>query len=453
MKRHLLNHPKIALFCLGCLAAMAMAPVYAWPLLFVGYGGLMAFLLRSTSWKQAGLHSFLFFFGYFICSLYWTSASLFVEFDVWWWALPFSFAGLPFLLALFPALTCIAAFFIKKGRFFAFLAALILADYARGTLFTGFPWNLPVHTWTHTPFMMSLLPFIGFWALNAITILTITLTAAFFMRQARYIYLPITILSLALLPAITQAKNSISLPDIVMVQTNIPQKEKWNPDLVWRNFNRYIDSSQTAVAPYKDALYVMWPETAISERLLSYPDIQRTFENFLEGLPKGSLLITGYLRYDNGGAFYNSLAIFDRAGQIVALYDKHHLVPFGEYMPLGLDTITGFNGFSAGRRPAPINLGDASILPLICYEIIFPKYSAYSEADFILNITNDSWFGRTAGPYQHFDHARFRAAENGIPVLRISGNGISGAIASDGAVTKALPLNTTGLMHIFDIQL
>jgi len=441
--RLLLNNPKTVLFCLGCLSALAMAPVYAWPVMMIGYAVLITQLTKTTTGRQAALYAFSFFFGYFLVGLYWISSSLFVDFERWWWALPLSFAGLPFLLALFPAViigVAAAATTVKKFRAFVFVLALILADLARGHLFTGFPWNLPVHTWVNSDLMMATLPFMGLYGLNSVTL--IAFGALALLRPWQQMTFASILMLLSFIPL--QQQNETSLPkNLVMVQANIPQHEKWQRHLVDRNFNRYLTMSLEGIETKTNEPHlIIWPETAISDYMMNVPRFQTGLQDFLDRLPEESLLITGVLTFDNtNGNHYNSLIMLNRRGDRIARYDKHHLVPFGEYMPFGLDTITGFSNFASGQKPAPLRLPNGlNILPLICYESLFPGYARY-PADILLNITNDAWFGDTAGPYQHFDHMRFRAAETRTPVIRLSGNGISGLIDGNGDLIALTHLN------------
>lgn len=354
--------------------------------------------------------------------------------------MPFSFAGLPAAFSLIPAVCVAVAWYAPVFRGAGFIIALIMADYLRGHILTGFPWNMPVHMWAETPAVMALLSHIGFYALNALTIFFIS---ALFVTRRPLVTLGIVLLCAALLvyPGGGKDAKKPSVPDnIVMVQANISQKDKWNPDHIRRNMGRYMEMTDKAIKDDSPKI-VIWPETAISQNFLSYPEPRQAFSIFLNSLPRGSMLVTGYLNSDKDG-YYNSLAVFDRAGELVTKYDKHHLVPFGEYMPLGIGTITGFEGFLSGDVPPLVSVGDVSFLPLICYEIIFPRYAKAADSrSFILNITNDAWFGHTAGPYQHFDHARFRAAENGVPVIRLSGNGISGVISPTGEIVMKTSLN------------
>jgi apolipoprotein N-acyltransferase len=415
--------------------------------MFAGYVFLAHSLVQTTAIKAIAFKTFLFFFAYFSTGLYWISSSLFIDLETWWWALPFSFMGLPVLLSLFPTIIVGLTGLLPQFRGVAIIIALILADIARGHMLTGFPWNMPAHIWVKTDIMMATLPYIGLYGLNTLTIILFCVPALFLNIRAKMAYV-IILISLLFIPLTIQKSVPLNLPDnIIMVQANIKQQDKWDADKVEANFNKYISLSNETILKSNEPVLILWPETAISQNLLSYPKIQDQFIRFLRALPEGSHLLTGYLNYDDSG-FYNSFAIFDRSGEITSIYDKYHLVPFGEYMPFGLDTLTGFSNFQNGKPPETIPLNaEQSILPLICYEIIFPRYAtAAKNSDIIINITNDAWFGDTAGPFQHFDHAIFRAIENQVPVIRLSGNGMSGIITPSGKVISRSKLNSERIL-------
>lgn len=479
----LINFPKTSLFCLGCLSALAMAPVYLWPLMVLAYTALTYTLIRVISVKAAFLYTWVFFFGYFSASLYWVSHALTVDIALWWWALPLSFFGLPFLLSLFPAI-CVS---VAKGLQNIFglpalltailiISGLIGADYARSTLFTGFPWNLPAHTWAKTPQIMALLPYIGLFGLNALTIAFFAITAVIITmwQMTGRIIASIAFLifiggfvvywsfAASLLPALTHNSSLDDMNDryqVHMIQANISQETKWDPKYVWKNFQTYLAMTRDVVDPNGKPALIIWPETATSANFLSYPEANSEFQSFLTSLPIGSILITGFLNSNyrhEPPLHYNSVAVFDTQGNILTQYDKHHLVPFGEYIPyqslIPIGTVTGFEGFQTGAKPQALPLSPSlglNILPLICYEIIFPRYvNDKVDNGLVINTTNDAWFGKTAGAYQHFDHAVYRAKESNIPVLRLSGNGISAVIDAQGRVQKATKLNQTAQISL-----
>tara|TARA_B100001750_G_C15479444_1_gene584492 strand:+ start:291 stop:1661 length:1371 start_codon:yes stop_codon:yes gene_type:complete len=449
VKPLLKNNPKTILFCAGCLSALAMAPVYAWPIMAFGYSLLLYYLVKLARGPvQTAIYAFLFFFGYYLVGLYWTSSSLFVEIEHWWWALPLSFAGLPLLLCIAPTALFALTGLITRYRVIPIMAVLIVMDMIRSVLFTGFPWNMPIHGFLHNDTGMALLPIIGFYPLNALIVIFSCIPAFITLYLKQYKMVSVVVFAtFALLTELIPLGHSPSISSIpsnvIMVQANIPQKEKWVPQYIERNLDRYINMSREAVTT-SDPYIIIWPETAISQSLLTYPELQQKFYSFLNNLPDNSYLITGYL-YQTQEGYFNALAVLDKNGEINDIYNKHHLVPFGEYMPLGLDTITGVSNFRNGPIPKNIELTGRNFqfLPLICYEIIFSSYANNANPDaVILNITNDAWFGKTAGPYQHFDHAILRAIENKKVIFRLSGNGLSGIILPDGKVA-----NLTGLNH------
>lgn len=460
-----------------------MAPVYIWPLMAAGYTALLYCLVRANGTGQAFAFTWVFFFGYFSASLYWISHALFVDIALWWWALPLSFIGLPVLLSLFPA---VLAGLAARIRHFAgpnailsailFSIALILADIARSTLLTGFPWNLPVHAWAKTPYVTNVLPYLGLFGLNALMVVLLSVPAfaiAAWMEKRRVFAFLIILTAIASImasrhvpPPHNQSVQNNALETIEsnyrlrLIQANIPQKVKWDPAYVWRNFETYLamtaDSLDKGRAD-KPAL-IIWPETALSANFLSYPQAGAVFHDFLASLPPESILVSGLLNSDyrqTPPKHYNSIAFFDRSGNVIAKYDKHHLVPFGEYIPyqslVPIGPISGFEGFEAGTPPAPIRIGNTElpdILPLICYEIIFSSYAQSATLNgVIINITNDAWFGKTAGAYQHFDHAVLRAVENRMPVIRMSGNGISAIIHPDGSIGQSTLLNVPAVIY------
>ena len=408
---------------------------------------------QAVGFKQSALYGFLFFFGYFLVSLYWTSSSLFVDIEYWWWAMPFSFAGLPILLCITPALLLGLTGLLPKFRLPTIIVVLIIIDVIRSVLLTGFPWNMPIHGFIHSDIIKTILPLIGFHPLNAFIVLFLCIPTCLLYLQKKLRYIGYGLYSIVCLfigfYPISQIQSSTqSIPEnIVMVQANIPQNEKWSQDYLERNLSRYIEMTKDGIKNDRPHI-IIWPETAISQSLLTYPNLHKQFYNFLNDLPDGSYLITGYL-YRNQEGHYNSLAVLDKYGIIENIYDKHHLVPFGEYMPLGLDTITGVSNFQSGTIPSTIDIRDRNFrfLPLICYEIIFSSYAkAITDNSIILNITNDAWFGNTAGPYQHFDHAILRAIENRAMVFRLSGNGLSGIILPDGRVAYLTGLNVPAII-------
>ncbi len=235
-------------------------------------------------------------------------------------------------------------------------------------------------------------------------------------------------------------------PLIRIVQPDIPQRDKWDPALIPGHFQRQLDATAAPGAP---ALTV-WPETALPWPLDAAGDALQTIAAAANGRP----VALGVVRFD-GARAYNSLAVLGTDASVIALYDKHHLVPFGEYVPwggvtgwLGLQSMAAADGagFSAGPGPRVLTLpGLGRVLPLICYEAIFPAATrVLPRPDWMLQVTNDAWFGTFAGPQQHLAQARFRAIEQGLPLVRAANTGISAMIDARGQVLARLPLGAQG---------
>ena len=228
---------------------------------------------------------------------------------------------------------------------------------------------------------------------------------------------------------------------IHVVQPNINQAEKWQPDKMAAHFNKHLSLSVNDENSNIPSI-IVWPETAVSYRLFEEPGRMSDLTTMLRTHPENSVLLTGLLRRDyQVGSYSNGLVMVERDGQVSNVYDKHHLVPFGEYIPfqewVPLTPVVQFKGFKQGEGPQTYNTpGGHTYSPLICYEIIFPGRSlAMGDIpDFIVNVTNDAWYGLSAGPHQHFTHAIYRAIETGVPIIRAANTGISAIISPYGKV-------------------
>ncbi len=249
-----------------------------------------------------------------------------------------------------------------------------------------------------------------------------------------------------------------------IMQPNLQQDEKFNYAQKQQVMSRYLALSDRAAGPQsmgvRDVTHLIWPESAFPFFLTREAD---ALAQIAALLPKGTVLITGAIRAPEGAPgslitrAYNSIYLIDHDGSILPVYDKVHLVPFGEYLPLqnflerlGLIQLTKVRGgFIPGDRRRPVNVpGAPSFLPLVCYEIICPGEAVPrgERPGWLLNVTNDGWFGASAGPYQHFQQARIRAIEEGLPLVRAANTGISAVVDPLGRVLKMLPLGTEGVL-------
>jgi apolipoprotein N-acyltransferase len=469
-----------ASFVLGALSILAMAPVFAWPVLFLTLPGLV-WLLDGTSgiesskrrYRAAAAVGWWFGFGYHAAGLYWIGEAFLVEAEVFAWLLPFAVTIMPAGLALFSAAATAAAVALWRpggGRVVALAVTLSAAEWLRGHVLTGFPWNVLGYALTQPLPLMQSAALVGIYGLTLLVVLVAALPLValaddgWTRRGGRGAALSAALL--AALAAYGAFRLSAPLPATVdgvrvrLVQPSIPQREKWRPERQRDIFVRHLDLTLTAPDGRVDGLagitHVVWPEAAMPFQPLRSPEAVAAIG---QRLGEGRWLVSGALRSETNaeGArrAYNSLMIFGATG-LVGLYDKIHLVPFGEYLPfqsalefIGLQQLTRVRGgFSTGIKPRPLVEvpGLPAAAPLICYEAIFPAAVVQGAArpGVLINVTNDGWFGRTSGPHQHFHQARVRAVEEGLPLLRAANNGISAIVDPYGRILAKIALDEIG---------
>jgi len=458
-------------FLLGALLAGALPPVDLTPLIFIAFPGLLWLDEGSASiWASARL-GYVFGLGFFVAGLYWIAAALFVDIGSFWWALPFAALGLPALMAFWPAaallVTAVGTSRLRlspTARICLFAVAWGAAEWGRGYAFTGLPWNLVGYAWSGGfPGALAVLQsaaWVGIYGLSFLTVLAASLPALFGTPSL----LPLSSLrrgapalgaaALILLPAAAGAVRLHLLPTastatwLRLVQPSIAQSLKWDSSAAEANFHRLTELSGSPADHPLAA--VLWPEAAATF-LIERDAVHR---NAIAAVaPKNGYLITGALRANPPPGpvtqVWNSIEAVDHEGTIRARYDKAHLVPFGEYVPfrewLPIGKITpGAIDLSAGPGPQTIALpGLPGFAPLVCYEAIFPGAATDPRARpaWILNVTNDAWYGRSSGPFQHFAIARTRAIEEGVPLVRVANNGISGVVDSAGRVLARTSLD------------
>ena len=459
----------------GGLAALAMPPLYLLPLLIPAFTIAYWQLTAAATARQAALIGWAFGAGHFAAGLYWVGIAFLVDAERFAWAMPFAVTGLAGGLALFPAL---AFWLTAKARLsgpaqvVALATAWLICEGLRGWVLTGFPWNLMGTVWAFSAETLQLSALGGVWLLSLITVVAATAPALLASPAWRsplgYGFVFVALL----LPALSwgygvwrlaaaPAPGSAVVEDVRLrlVQPNIPQAEKWQRDLRAGHVRRQMEMS--LAAGFEDRTHIIWAETAIPFFLSVQPGLQQELARIV---PPDGYLIAGAVRVlpdQLDGAIWNSLYVLDGAGQIRETFDKAHLVPFGEYVPLR--ALFGFAKLTAGRRdfsPGPglrtLDLpGLPAFSPLICYEVIFPGRVTADSATtagpkWLLNLTNDAWFGDSSGPYQHFAAARMRAIEEGIPLIRVANNGISAVVDSYGRILHQINLNDRG---IIDAQL
>ena len=446
----------------GVAAAAALPPVGALPLLVVAFTAL-AWLIEGCGRGRSALAvGWWFGFGHFIAGLYWTGTALLTEPETFAWMVPFAVIGLPAVLAVFTALVAWTAHRVPVGatRVVALAAAWTAAEWLRGHVLTGFPWNLIGYSWTVSDAMLQVTALVGVYGLGFITVLAAaapaTLAAGRWQPSAAAAALLVAVWVGGAARLATAEIDDVPGVRLRIVQANIAQHHKWREDRVREQFNRYLQLSSTP--GQAEITHLVWPETATPAALNRDQGALRMIGGLVS---PGGLVLTGALRVasddETPARVWNSLYAVDPNGAVAAVYDKHHLVPFGEFVPLraalgalGVAKITAGRGdFSAGPGPRTLDLpGLPPLSPLICYEAIFP--GAVTEPgrtpEWLLNITNDAWFGRSSGPYQHFAMARVRAVEQGLPLVRAANTGISAIVDAHGRTVARLGVGETGVL-------
>ena len=430
---------------LGAVAALGQAP---WEMPWATVAALIAiFTLPTRRKRTVFFNGWAFGAGYFGLTLHWIIQPFMVDAARDGWMAPFALVLMAGGLALFWG----AAFALARalgGSKLALVTCWTGAEVARSLLFTGFPWALIGHIWIGTP-LAQIAAFLG---PHGLTLLTLGATAI--VAQLRLWSLAPVLLAGISWVALDPGPAPAPMPDaplIRLVQPNVPQIEKWDPDKIPVHFQRLLDL--TGAAPAADL--VIWPETAIPWILDQAQGVLESSALAAQGAP----LILGVQRRVDG-RYFNSLALLDRVGTVTAIYDKSHLAPFGEYMPLG-ELMARFGvhglasseggGFSPGAGLTLIDVpGIGPVLPLICYEGIFAEEvnAVQGRARLMVLITNDAWFGTDSGPYQHFALARLRAIEQGLPLARVANTGVSGLIDARGRVLGQIGLGQQGVLEL-----
>jgi apolipoprotein N-acyltransferase len=469
-------------FLAGASTAVALPPVEFWPAPFITFPILIWLIDGSAAGRFGGvlaaaIAGWWFGFGYFVAGLYWIGNALLVDAKTFAWLLPFAIIGLPAVLALFTAFgVALARLLWTQGamRILSLALALTLSEWLRGHLLSGFPWNAFGYMLATPPLLAQSASLIGLWGL---TFLAVAVYASPVMladdgadTRRRWLAPGLSTLVLAAM-AVYGALRLNNTPTtyvdgvrLRIMQPNLQQDEKFNYSQKQAVMSRYLALSNGASGPQSagiaDVTHLIWPESAFPFFLAREAD---ALAQIAALLPEGTVLITGAVRAPVMAPTpaitraYNSVYVIDHDGSVLSVYDKVHLVPFGEYLPfqdfleqLGLMQLTKVRGgFIAGDRRRAMSVPRApSFLPLICYEVIFPGQAVPSgeRAGWMLNLTNDGWFGRSAGPYQHFQQARLRAIEEGLPLVRAANTGISAVVDPLGRVISALPLGTEGIL-------
>ncbi len=475
----------------GIVAALAAPPIYLIFALFFSLPVLVWILdgvnaQSSSMWNRAPaafMTGWAFGFGYFAPNLYWVAEAFLVDADVFSWMIPFVVILFPLGLGIFHGFAVLfASLFWTSGlaRVALLASGFTALEWVRGHIFTGFPWATVGYSAGAFEGLEQLAAYGGVYGLTFLVVFAGACPAVLAGDDdeaergvsGRVFGMMAIVLATAVAWIAGSARLSGSQPAFVedvkvrVIQPNIAQNRKWDPKYRTEIFDSLLELSDMATTPevtgVKDVTHVVWPESALPFLLEANP---RAREQIAELLPENVTLITGALRRapvgrpgepdDNRAR--NSVLVINHEGKTVASYDKAHLVPFGEYLPfaswlepLGLRQMVTLPGsFVPGFGPRTISLQNAPpVSLLVCYEIIFPR--AVIDRDkrpgWILNVTNDAWFGESIGPRQHFAQSRMRAIEEGLPVVRVANTGISAVIDPYGRTLKSLPLGRRGVV-------
>lgn len=463
------NHPKTSAFTLGVLSISALPPYFCFPILFITLSGLFYLMQKAQTGKEWFNLGYWFGFGFYAFGLSWIGNALLIDAKTFGWLYPIVLMASGGFFGLFIAFPAYFSFYFKNiyARYLAFSAFWVIFEWIRSFIFTGFPWNLLGTTLAFSPQTIQLASVIGTYGLSLLVLL-IGLAPALWLCNKNSNN---AILSLSIICLITSLNlgygfwrinklddSQNSNIKIRIVQPSIPQTMKWSPVSLDENLNKYIVLSRSQGLEEID--FVIWGETA-SPFPLDYDNYYR--ELVTNAISTKGHLITGSLRYEaDENDFYqplNSMFILNKHGVIEAHYDKSHLVPFGEYIPFRqylpqwIRPITNtIANFKAGAGLQSIQIANyPSLGALICYEIIFPAQVVNKESkpQWLINLTNDGWYGNSAGPYQHLVTAQMRAVEEGITIVRAANTGISAVIDRLGIIRHSLGLNQTGILDFF----
>lgn len=452
---------------LGGIAVLGMAPFNLWPLMLAALAAFFwladGALAAARPVRAAAWTGWAFGFGYYAGGLYWVAEAFYVD-PATVWMMPFAMALLPSGMALFPALaTGVAAIFGRRGAAFALILTAVFAsvEYLRSFIFTGFPWNLFGAAFVDTPIAQGA-ALIGLYGLTFAAMLAAFSLPPLIRERGAFRFVPFAA-ALALLGGAfafgtlrPPPELGGELPRLRVVQPDNPQSDKAKPGYLQRLWQRLV--TLTFADGAADIDVFVWPEGVIA----FLDETPEALAAIAERMRPGQVLLAGSARReltDEGGThYYNALLAIDAGGRVLATYDKAHLVPFGEYLPfpeafraLGIASLTARIGGAFSAGPGLRTLSLAGLPPfgaLVCYEVLFPAevVAPGARPRWLVNVTDDSWFGTQTGPHQHLTAARFRAIEEGLPLIRSATTGISAVIDAQGNLDATIGLQTSGLV-------
>lgn len=435
---------------LGALATLGFAPFNLTGLLVASFALLYFFLSSDITKTRAFLIGIWFGLAHFSTGFYWFAFALATDIYKFGWLIPFAVFGLSLFFSLYFAIAFLAFRAFKYKSPFSFSVIITASEILRGTLFTGFPWNSIGYTWNS----LEILQFSSVFGIYGMTFITVFISGsagALLLDNGRKKHCLCSILLLVLIYSWGNFRletNKIEYSDtkVRIVQANISHQAEWSQEYAYNVLNNYLDLTNGV----EDAHYVIWPESSIPFGL-SHDSTNLPGE--ISKIVSGALIAGG--NRIEGEEVFNTIFLM-KDGKISDFYDKVKLVPFGEFMPFRKfipikKIVNGLSDFSNGEEDWKF-FEDSDIIPTICYEDIFTFYPLRSplvRAKFIVNLTNDSWFGISTGPYQHFQMARMRAIEYGLPFVRSTTTGISAIFDGYGRAIHEIGLNEEGVIDAY----
>ena len=447
----------LAAAILGVIAAGALPPFTLPPLLLVAIPGLLALIGGAPSAWAAGLRGLVFGFALSIAGLYWVTYAVMVMAREFWWAVPIVVPLLSFVLGLFVAVPCAAARLVPAGwQRLCLLAGLwVLGDIAREFVMSGFPWNQLGSVWEMPGWLgLAMIQPAAWVGIGGLTLATL-LAAGCVTLGRRGVVCGAVLLAAWLGAGAWHLGEEVPQSGItaVIAQGNVSEQEHRDhgTERAWaeRVFDRYLALTREGVRQAGGGrLVVVWPETASPYALAQDSPARQAIA---DAAGPALMTLAGTERFESPTVAHNSLVAVAPDASVAGVYDKAHLVPFGEYFPVYANFILGEQGFVAGPGLRTLHLaGLGAVGPLICYEAIFPA-QVVAKADrpsMLVNITNDAWFGDSAGPRQHLAAARMRTVEEGLPMVRAANTGVSTVIDAHGRMVGRLELNRQGVLDL-----
>jgi apolipoprotein N-acyltransferase len=461
----------------GLAAALAHPPFGILPGL-LGYAVLL-WLLDAVDGprplRSAFLRGWLMGLGYFGLSTWWIAEAFLVDAANQGWMAPFAVAAMAAGMALFWGLAAVLYRLVRPlgvRRVLVFAGAFAALEWTRGHILTGFPWNLPGETWRAGSVVSQFASVVGAYGLTWITLAIAAAPAVWREGKAGRWAIGAAIAVLVglyiwgALPLAATHVPQTNAPTVRIVQADIKQEAKWDAGRFAQIVQAYVSLTARPYAGDKPADIVVWPEGALPAAINDYlaPGTW-VRQAIVDALRPGQLLLIGGYRYDGPAdkpIYYNSLIALRREASdvvVVGIYDKHRLVPFGEYLPadalmtrLGVKSMAHLgDGFATGPRPSPLRIAPGLLVqPLICYESLFPRLARPGQpVRAIVNVSNDAWFGVTSGPLQHLNLASYRAIETGVPIIRATPTGVSALIDARGRIIPGARLNL-GQLGVID---